>query len=155
MFSPISHKLFKQYGSRTKIGWDLEVIRKEREFYLDYYEIVSLSNSKTEKQAVDEIMKKTCTKAFSFHDFCWIIQKFILITRQINWRYWKKTVCLFKCCKPCISISIGWKIMSIWIFKKRNEISKKRNFLLFLRIRMLIIFHYSEIGRREWWHLKE
>ena len=57
-------------SSRTNIDRELEMIRGERQFYVDYQEIVSFYNSRTEKQAVDEIMRKTCTKTLNFHDFC-------------------------------------------------------------------------------------
>ena len=49
---------------------DLEFIQGGREFYQDYYEVVSFCESRTEKPAVDEIMRKTYTKTFNFHDFC-------------------------------------------------------------------------------------
>ena len=66
--------LSSECSLRPKIGSDFEFIRREREFYLDYCKVVSICNSKTVKQTVDEIMRILCIEILNFHDFCWIIQ---------------------------------------------------------------------------------
>ena len=100
-------------------------------------------------------MLKTGTKAFNFYHFCQIIQKFDLITHQLNWCYWKKKICSFQFRERRLSILLSWKIMSIWILK--NE-KKSRLFIIlppFSRIQILIIFHPSKIERWGLQHWKE
>ena len=41
---------------KTEIGRDLEFIREKREFYLDFYDVVSFCTSSAGKQAIDGIM---------------------------------------------------------------------------------------------------
>ena len=63
------------------MGRDLEFVREKIEFYLDYHDVVGCCNSRTGKRAVDNVLRKTSTKTFSFYHFCRIIQKFI---NQLN-----------------------------------------------------------------------
>ena len=49
----------------------------------------------------------------------------------------------------------GWKIINISISKKRDEISKKLNFSIFLSTWILIIFHLSKIELWRLWNWKE
>ena len=56
---PVSYTFFsKEHSSRTKLSRDMKIIRKKREFYLDYHEIVSSYNSRTEKRSVGWNNKK-------------------------------------------------------------------------------------------------
>ena len=41
---------------RTKLGRDLEFIREERKFYLDYHGVVGFYKRMAGKQAVEKIM---------------------------------------------------------------------------------------------------
>ena len=116
----------------------LSLFEEKENFKLDYYGVVNFCASSTWKQAVNEKMKKMFTKIIYFHDFCWIIQKFVRMI-QLNC-YSKQKVCTFQCREPHLSISIGWNVMSISILKKKNEISKKLNFSSFLRFQILMIF---------------
>ena len=82
-----------------------------------------------------------------------LFKNLFLITQQLNWCYSKKKVCSFWCRKPDLTISLSWKVMSIWIQEKWSKISIKPNFSSFLRIQMLMIFHLSDIerwGLRHW-----
>ena len=48
----------------------MKFIRGEKEFYLDYHEVVNFCDSGTKKLVVDEIMRKKCRKTVNVHDFC-------------------------------------------------------------------------------------
>ena len=44
-----------------------------------------------------KLNEKDILKTFSSYHFCWIIRKFVLMTCQLNWCYWKKKVGSFQC----------------------------------------------------------
>ena len=67
--------------------------------------------------------KKRAPKPSTFIIFGRIIQKFVLITHQLNWCYWKEKVDSFQCRNPHLSISYRWKVMSIWILKNYIKLS--------------------------------
>ena len=54
---------------RTKKVEDLEFIRAEREFYLNYDGVFDFSNSRARRWEVDKIMGEPWTKIFNFHNF--------------------------------------------------------------------------------------
>ena len=58
----------KQKAHYYQLGKN-EFIRVKGEFHADYQGVVSFCNSTAGKQAVNEIMRKTCTYTFNFHDF--------------------------------------------------------------------------------------
>ena len=91
-FSDSTNFFSSQCSSKTKIGRNVGFIRGERKFYPDSHGIVRFCTSSTGKQAADNIMWRTCIKTFSFHHFCRSIQKFVLMTLQLNWYYWWKKV---------------------------------------------------------------
>ena len=101
-------------SSRTRIGIDLEFIRREREFCPNYLGIVSFCNINTEKQAVDEIMRKTYTETYNFHDFCWIIQKFVFAIHQLSCCYLGKKFALFYAANLIYLFYLDEKL---WAFK--------------------------------------
>ena len=85
IYSDWKKKQFSQFcisfssdcSSRTKLATDLEFIRGERKFYLDY-RVVRFCTSIPGKQAVDRIVWKTCSKTLHLHNFYRIIQKFFM-----------------------------------------------------------------------------